>query len=120
MKTIQATAGEHIREAIERAYYMANKQGEPVTVIHNDTAITMSIAKAPQMITRTITYPAPYRGQMEVGQMYFIPEVTSDDFHTYIQWMNDGCDTMWQSNGLVHLTEEAAIAHAKALIGGEG
>lgn len=75
---------------------------------------------APETITRTITYSAPYKGPMDIGQNYFIPAIAADDFHSGARWEDDVCDNMWLARGLVHLSIEAAIAHAKTLIGGEG
>jgi hypothetical protein len=75
---------------------------------------------APETITRTITYPAPYRGPMEMGQMYYLAHPILAPPRSRQIWNNDAHDTVWLALGLVHLTEADAIAHAKALIGGEG
>lgn len=73
---------------------------------------------APETVTRTITYPKPESVAPELGRRYWTPAIRgSDDFAEHF-WYGNTYDQMKLARGLVHLTVEAAIAHAKALIGG--
>ena len=63
-----------------------------------------------------IDVPKPVREALSVGQQFF---VVSPDFSEYTYsdvWDECHTDNHWISRGLVHLTKEAAIEHAKALI----
>jgi hypothetical protein len=65
--------------------------------------------------------PEPYRGEMKAGQPYYTPELYNcgtDYWEVYHdrQWENGIYDNVAMKNGLLHLTEDAAIKHAKALL----
>ena len=53
---------------------------------------------------------------MTYGGKYWTFSILEDDFVTDFIWENDKSDLSMLKAGLVHLTKEAAIAHAKALI----
>ena len=61
--------------------------------------------------------PAPIPCPPEKGADYYIPSLTDDDF--YCQWIRQGdmMDRLALERGLAHTTEEAAVAHAKAMLG---
>lgn len=65
-----------------------------------------------------IDVPEPVRDMraMHLGQTYWVFDRLEDSFVTDYEWENDKYDIAMLSAGLVHLTKEAAIAHAKALI----
>lgn len=65
------------------------------------------------------TFPAPWHGEMELGQEYWI---AGDDRVVIDTWDDYEGDRQWQDLGLIHLTEEAAQAHrdARQAIVGEG
>jgi len=69
----------------------------------------------PKVITRTITYPAPETEAPARGTEYFIPEPISGYSLGYT-WHGDGADIGYLRQGLVYLTEEDAIARAKAML----
>ena len=50
------------------------------------------------------------------GTMVFIADPAQDEFHTAIRWRMASCFARWLERGLVHLTKEAAIAHARAML----
>jgi hypothetical protein len=65
--------------------------------------------------------PEPYRGEMKEYQPYFTPELfdCGDDYwenYRDLQWLDTLYDHVAMKNGLVHLTEAAAIKHAEALL----
>jgi len=47
---------------------------------------------------------------------YYVPMITETRLHVKYIWNGDTHDLLWLKRGLIHLTPEAAIAHAKALI----
>lgn len=60
--------------------------------------------------------PEPVREPLGHKAKYFIPAISGRYFATEFYWCNDDTDSRFLERGLVHLTEEAAIAHAKALL----
>ena len=59
--------------------------------------------------------PEPYRGKMKIGQEYFTPEPRSDCFCENYIWDGGIHDTTVSKCGLLHLYQEAASIHGKAL-----
>ena len=59
--------------------------------------------------------PAPERKPLKNGTRYFVPHLWSGDMLSY-RWVGDNDDQNCLKNGLVHLTADAARAHAQALI----
>ena len=60
--------------------------------------------------------PAPYRGEMKRGQEYFVVSLSSSVGRSTFMWHGDNYDHIAMKHGLVHLTEDAAEIHAKALL----
>lgn len=50
------------------------------------------------------------------GTIVFISDPAQDDFYTAVRWGTESCFARWLERGLVQLTKEAAIAHAKAML----
>lgn len=72
---------------------------------------------AQEMITiGDVSFPKPETKAPKEGQNYFMPDPTTTKLYFRSRWDNDECDEQRLERGLVHLTEENAIAHAKALI----
>ena len=70
---------------------------------------------------RTITIngrevPEPMRQAPELMSPYFLTDCRCEGKCKAHIWRGDSIDTMWLSRGLCHSTEEAAIAHAEALL----
>ena len=116
-------------EAILRGERLVNRHGEECRAVWLDAAnadMVSVFALAPSA-PRTITIggmevPEPCRTAPKNGQVYCIPTLHTDDKAAEYRWFGDETDFIWLTRGLVHLTEAAAIAHAKALIkvsGGE-
>lgn len=57
--------------------------------------------------------PEPERKPLESGTKYYIPSISYR--RTSYSWENDGVDRLYLTNGMIHLNEEAAILHSKAL-----
>lgn len=73
--------------------------------------------RKPKTITvNGIEVPEPIREEPKVGEKYFLVSLTAFTLVTSNPWANDKYDNEWLNKGLVHLTEEAAIAHAEALL----
>ena len=65
--------------------------------------------------------PEPYRGKMKIGQPYYTPDLYNcgtdywDVYHDR-QWEDTIYDNFVMKNGLLHLTEDAAMTHTRALL----
>lgn len=59
--------------------------------------------------------PFPYMGLMESGQHYYTPCLYGQTFIERWIWRADSLDHLMLGRGLVHLTEEAAFKHGRAL-----
>ncbi len=60
--------------------------------------------------------PEPVREALPIGKRYYYPTMQYKDTVDAFTWQGDGFDKRLLARGLVHLTKEAAIEHAKALI----
>lgn len=61
--------------------------------------------------------PEPLFEKPEIGTEYYVPDMNSrNSFVDSFTWVNDPIDKDYFEKGLVHLTEEAAELHAKALL----
>lgn len=60
--------------------------------------------------------PCPVREPLEVGTKYWLAGPNRPEIAEYFTWRNQQMDEIWLKRGLIHLTEEAAIAHAEALL----
>lgn len=69
-----------------------------------------------EMITvGNVSFPKPYMGEMEDWRTYYEVSLGKHGFRNDV-WRDRDYDKWTQRRGLVHLTKENAIAHAKALI----
>ena len=73
-------------------------------------------APAPTIIVKGIEVPEPVREALEVGQGYWVADVITTELSLSIRWYGDKNDRERLDRGLIHLTEEAAVAHAKAML----
>ena len=73
--------------------------------------------RKPKTITvNGIEVPEPIRETPKVGEEFFLANAASFTLFNHYQWTNQKYDNEWLNKGLLHFTEEAAIAHAKALL----
>ena len=73
-------------------------------------------APTPTIIVNGIEVPEPVREALEVGQGYWVADVITTELSLSIRWYGDKNDRERLDRGLIHLTEAAAIAHAKAML----
>jgi hypothetical protein len=59
---------------------------------------------------------APFRGEMRKGQVYFAVELPHKALVYCHVWSDSSYDHRTRESGFIHVTEEAALAHAKALL----
>lgn len=81
--------------------------------------IIFRLAQEQEMITiGDVSFPKPVREPLENGTEYWVAELPSQHYTTQgpNRWVNDYLDRRYLRRGLVHLSKENAIAHAKALI----
>lgn len=60
--------------------------------------------------------PCPVREPLQEGDVYFIANLYNESFVTSNTWTECSAAMLWLGRGLIHLTPEAAIAHAEALL----
>lgn len=61
--------------------------------------------------------PAPERSAPRIESVYYSPTTANPkELSVKLLWNNRGPDRVRLSAGVVHLTKEAAIAHAEALL----
>lgn len=73
--------------------------------------------KQPTRVVNGFTVPAPLRVAPAYGDSYFVSAFSAEQFCSLACWVNDSIDKRWLERGLIHLTEDAAIANAKAMCG---
>jgi len=61
--------------------------------------------------------PEPVREPLKDNVNYCIPDPKMEDLFDYQTWTGHRLDMVWLSRGLIYLTKENAIAHAKAMLG---
>lgn len=77
------------------------------------------VGPTPPKTMRTLgglEYPAPETEAPETNTRYYLPALYSDWYYTIARWDNSPGDNKYLEAGLVHLTEEAAEAHARAIL----
>lgn len=64
-----------------------------------------------------VDVPEPLKEMPAYGTPYFVPYLFDDDLQERITCWNDEYDKRCFERGLMHLSRENAIAHAKAILG---
>ena len=64
-----------------------------------------------------IKVPKPESKELECGQMYWFINLNVKELVEYIHWLNSKKDHLLLERNLIHLTQEAALLHAKAILG---
>jgi len=73
--------------------------------------------RIPQVIMiNGIEVPKPEFIAPVSGTKYFVPAISSDGMYYSNTWSGCRVDEIRMNKGVVHLTKESAIAHAKALL----
>lgn len=60
--------------------------------------------------------PEPVREAPKRDKHYFVPGVAEEHFYRETTWSDDRFDHLRLQRGIIHLTRDAAIAHAKAML----
>lgn len=60
--------------------------------------------------------PEPVREPLDFGTNYWLSSVNSDYPFTKFMWADQKTDRRWLCEGRIHLTQEAAELHSKALL----
>lgn len=76
--------------------------------------------KQPTIRIGELDVPEPLRVAPTKNTEYWIAKAANASLTYQSEWVNDNSDILWLNRGLVHLSEEAAVAHAKALIAVSG
>jgi len=78
--------------------------------------ISFSI-KPKMMLVNGFEVPEPMHAKPDVGFSYYLACAIDDEYYSTERWDGDSSEPVWLSRGLCHSTKEAAIAHAKAMLG---
>lgn len=99
------------------AYSTVDNDWKPFRFDHPSWFFETQYRRKPKMITiNGHEIPEPYRGEMRYGQFYYIPNLDSSDLYNTLNWCKDACDQRVIERSLLHLSKEAAIKHAEALL----
>lgn len=72
--------------------------------------------KKETIVINGIEVPKPVDKSLRNGQEYLLVDILSDDLTLCLYWHGDVEDKRYLERGLIHLDEESAIIHAKALL----
>ena len=73
--------------------------------------------RAPENITvGGVSFPKAESREPKFGSIYFLPIMDNHPFFMKQTWNDSDVDNVFLKRGVVHLTRDAAIQHAKALI----
>lgn len=61
--------------------------------------------------------PEPMRETIPVDTPFYLADVVVSKYYSAFYWTASESDTTWLARGLLHTTVEAAVAHAKAMLG---
>lgn len=92
------------------------------SLIDESVQFRIKLEKQETITVGDVPFPKPYQGEMKYDQVYYYAVMDFNSLFDRNVWENDTADLSLMKKGLVHLTKENAIAHAKALIklsGGE-
>jgi len=76
--------------------------------------------KQPTIRIGEVDVPEPLRVAPAKGTEYWVANTIDERFYSPMSWSNHGIDRLLLSRDLVHTSQEAAVAHAKALIAVSG
>lgn len=73
--------------------------------------------KQKKIVINGFCVPAPETKPLDKNQHYFFPNLYVPELYGEAPWYGDQADMLALARGIVHLTKEAAIRHAKAMLG---
>lgn len=100
-----AGAGRSKSDVKRRVWFFNSTRGKPVEI---DEIVPVRVVEQ--------TWPEPCREPLERGQRYFYPDPACRVTAIDDEWNGEGSDLRLLERGLIHLTLEAAQAHAEALL----
>ena len=101
----------------ERWEFKGSDNGFNGCLKHPEWREDFEYRRKPKTITvKGIEVPEPIREEPKVGEKFFLVNLASFTLFDFSSWTGDKYDQQWLNKGLLHFTEEAAIAHAKALL----
>lgn len=77
---------------------------------------TFRLAQQEMIAISGVRFPKPEATKLDKDTKYYYPKPTYIDLYDIAHWSDNWLDKFRLSANMVHLTEENAIAHAKALI----
>ena len=72
--------------------------------------------KPETILINVFEVPKPLSVAPDKGIRYYFPSFLNDESYDSFLWDNHLMDTKMLAKGLIHLTQEAAVVHAKALL----
>jgi len=117
--TLYSVQSEHVVNSVNCGRLCSTSS--PFTTMNGDNIRDLELFSLKPFI-KTISVngfevPAPMERPPEDGTYYYPPSPTNDDFCYQWIWQGDSLDRLALERGLAHTTEEAAAAHAKAMLG---
>ena len=101
----------------ERWEFIGSDNGFNGCLKHPEWHEDFEYRRKPKTITvNGIKVPAPAREAPKMGEKFFLVNPAASTLAVAYSWSNGRYDNEWLNKGVLHLTEEAAIAHAKALL----
>ena len=100
-----------------------NAESEKIVAVENeDGNCACYIIECIKPITKTIKVngfdvPAPMSENIKGGDKYFFPAPAIEKYFQHTYWDGGDFDKLNLARGTIHKTQEAAIAHAKAMLG---
>lgn len=73
--------------------------------------------KPKMILVNGFEVPEPMSEEINKGEWYYAASVLSSRFYEKLCWSGDSTDYNCLSRGIIHLNKDAAISHAKAMLG---
>ena len=101
----------------ERWEFKGSDNGFNGCLKHPEWREDFEYRRKPKTITvNGIEVPEPVRKAPKFREKFFLVNPASPTLFNEYSWSDHEYDNGWLNKGLIHLTEKAAIAHAKALL----
>ena len=117
--TLYSVHSEHVVDSVDRGR-LCSTSG-PFLTLNGDNIRDLELfSLTPVILTIVVNgfeVPAPITCQPKEGADYDIPSLTEHAFYCQWIWQGDMMDRLALERGLAHTTKEAAVAHAKAMLG---
>ncbi len=122
-KSYQGVGKSYTPDHADGSYLVCNELGNPRILLNNGELAYpthWSLTK-PEPEPRFIEInghkvPEPLRNAPEKGTQYYVFDLHQENMIDVYSWADDVTDRRWLERGLIHATQEAAYAHAEALL----